>query len=320
MGDILKYRIPGKEKVEKRGFFAATMHREVKSGFVLFAFDKYKAYTFQEDDEEGFSFYHFRDQLPNADDRDAYLARAAEFKKEIIQRELSKAILSRVKIVQKEVDPDAFFEKLCEAYPNAFVYLVSSTHFGTWIGATPEPLIIAHENIGTTVALAGTKPSEDDTEWGEKEKEEQFFVQEYIAEALESLDLEEIHMEGPVAHRAGPVQHLKSTFHFSLEGKCVLDVARRLHPTPAVSGSPQRESIKLITESELHDRSLYCGFLGEVNDDSAHVYVNLRCAQLFKEKIALYLGGGYTKDSIIEYEWEETENKAKTLLSVTENL
>ena len=320
MGDLLKYRIPGKDKVEKVGFFAATMHREVRDGFVLFAFDKYKAYTFQEDEEEGFSFYHYKNQFPHSDDQSTYLERAEEFKQALVQRNLSKAILSRVKIIQKEVDPVLLFDRLCETYSNAFVYLISSTHFGTWIGATPEPLIVSIENVGTTVALAGTKPSEDESEWGEKEKEEQLFVQEYIAEALESLDIEGIEVDGPVSHVAGPVQHLKSTFNFSIEGKCVLDVARRLHPTPAVSGYPQRESIKLITESELHDRSLYCGFLGEVNDDSSNVYVNLRCAQLFQEKIALYLGGGFTKDSIPEDEWEETENKAKTLLAVIENL
>lgn len=320
MGDLLKYRIPGKEKVEKTGFFAATMHREVKEGFVLFAFDKYKAYTFQEDPEEEFSFYHYKDQFPHVDDRKSYLVRAEEFKNEIIRRGFSKTILSRVKMISKEVDPALFFDQLCEKYPNAFVYLISSTHFGTWIGASPEPLIVSENNVGTTVALAGTKPSDDSTEWGEKEKLEQFFVQEYISEALESLDIKGIEIEGPVSHVAGPVQHLKSTFHFSFEGKSVIDVARRLHPTPAVSGFPQRESIKLITESELHDRSLYCGFLGEVNEDSSNLYVNLRCAQLFKEKIALYLGGGFTKDSNIESEWEETENKAKTLQAVIENV
>jgi isochorismate synthase len=34
----------------------------------------------------------------------------------------------------------------------------------------------------------------------------------------------------------------------------------------------------------------------------------------------LYLGGGYTKDSNPELEWEETENKSKTLLDLVQKL
>jgi isochorismate synthase len=41
--------------------------------------------------------------------------------------------------------------------------------------------------------------------------------------------------------------------------------------------------------------------------------VNLRCAQLFRNQAFLYLGGGLTAQSNVEEEWQETENKAKTL-------
>jgi anthranilate/para-aminobenzoate synthase component I len=32
------------------------------------------------------------------------------------------------------------------------------------------------------------------------------------------------------------------------------------------------------------------------------------------------LGGGFTKDSIVDDEWEETERKSKTLLSVIQDV
>jgi isochorismate synthase EntC len=32
------------------------------------------------------------------------------------------------------------------------------------------------------------------------------------------------------------------------------------------------------------------------------------------------LGGGFTKDSIVEDEWKETERKSKTLLSVIQDV
>jgi isochorismate synthase len=34
----------------------------------------------------------------------------------------------------------------------------------------------------------------------------------------------------------------------------------------------------------------------------------------------LYVGGGFTKDSNIELEWQETERKSKTLLSVIQDI
>jgi isochorismate synthase len=41
--------------------------------------------------------------------------------------------------------------------------------------------------------------------------------------------------------------------------------------------------------------------------------------QVFKDKFALYVGGGITPDSISENEWNETVLKSQTLLSVLKN-
>lgn len=320
MMDVLKYRFPGTEKNEKKGVFAATLGDEAVDGFVVYSFDKYKSYLFVEDENETNSQFHYCREVPKELSKDDYFRNATEFRDQIIERGLSKAIFSRVKFVKKSVDAHLFFDALCETYPNAFVYLISSSHFGTWIGATPEPLVEAKNERGYTVALAGTKKSEENNDWGDKEKREQYFVQEFIQERLESINIKTIDVEGPIEHIAGPVKHLKSSFNFVLSGNEPLEVARRLHPTPAVSGLPQRESIALINQIEGKNRSLYTGFLGEVNRTEANLYVNLRCAQIFEDKIALYLGGGFTKDSVVENEWEETENKARTLLKVIENL
>ena len=56
--------------------------------------------------------------------------------------------------------------------------------------------------------------------------------------------------------------------------------------------------------------------IGVIDNDSTKLFVNLRCAEIIHNQAYLYLGGGFTKDSNIESEWIETENKAKTLLNV----
>ena len=54
--------------------------------------------------------------------------------------------------------------------------------------------------------------------------------------------------------------------------------------------------------------------MGTLNqDDKTDIFVNLRCMKILPEKLALYIGGGLTKDSIPEKEWEETSLKSQTL-------
>ena len=48
--------------------------------------------------------------------------------------------------------------------------------------------------------------------------------------------------------------------------------------------------------------------------------MNLRCCQIQKGNAYLYLGGGFTKDSNPLDEWNETENKSRTLLNVMDKL
>jgi isochorismate synthase len=48
--------------------------------------------------------------------------------------------------------------------------------------------------------------------------------------------------------------------------------------------------------------------------------MNLRCLKVYDDRLVLYIGGGITHESIPEEEWEETEIKAETLLSVLKQI
>jgi len=94
-----------------------------------------------------------------------------------------------------------------------------------------------------------------------------------------------------------------------------------LHPTPAVCGLPKNEAKSFILENENYDRKYYTGFLGELNSDvnginTSSLYVNLRCMEIAKDEAIIYVGGGITKDSIPEKEWEETVRKTATMKKV----
>ena len=76
-----------------------------------------------------------------------------------------------------------------------------------------------------------------------------------------------------------------------------------------------------IRNTEKHSREYYTGFLGPVGiDDLMQLYMNLRCMKVLDDRLMLFVGGGITLDSVPYEEWEETEIKADTLLSVLQDM
>lgn len=146
---------------------------------------------------------------------------------------------------------------------------------------------------------------------------------DYIEEVLFNMDITEYGKTGPVTIKAGNVVHLKTQYNLSkkqTESK-VGELIAGLHPTPAVCGLPRNKSYELIRKVEKHKRRFYSGFIGPWNlSGNSQLFVNLRCAEIYSDKLSLYVGGGLTAESKPEDEWEETVKKSQTLLSVVEKI
>lgn len=250
-----------------------------------------------------------------------------ELQEEIRTGKIQKAVLSRIYIEPKDskFDISLLFNELCSKYPDAFVYLFQIPRAGCWIGATPEPLILVKNNIVETISLAGTRKMDDippdKIEWPLKELEEQDIVTQYIENVLLTFGIREYRKSGPVSQIAGNVVHLKTRFLFNANqmGQRLGEFVELLHPTPSICGSPKEASFNILERIEPHQREYYTGLLGPVNMyDETSLFVNLRCMKVLEEKFALYLGAGITSGSVPESEWEETNHKKMTLLSVIE--
>ena len=239
--------------------------------------------------------------------------------------EFNKVVLSKVRLEKLNDDFVAadFFLKLCDKYPHAFVYLIQLPEVGCWIGATPEPLLVIENELVKTVSLAGTQMATDaeidSYTWSNKEMEEQGIVTNFVEQTLKSLDIKKYSKIGPTNYRAANLVHLKTAFEFAqsdLKNR-LGDFLKALHPTPSVGGLPKTEAREFILANENHDRSYYTGFLGPINiENKSHVFVNLRCLQLFEKQFVLYSGAGITASSVAEKEWEETDNKMMTMMNV----
>ena len=321
MTDFIKYRLPGQETVKKSGFFKKTnQYSGSNDAFVVSPYNSSAFYIFEESDLNC-DFFHISKCIPNQYSYEEYHSIASQFLENIIQKKINKAVLSRTKHINFKISKsNELFECLQNKYPFAFIYLISSEHFGTWLGCTPEVLLDVQKNKCNTVSLAATKPTNSNDEWTKKEKNEQQYVTDFILNQLSNIQIKKIKTNGPYPFEAGPVQHLKTDISFDIDKSTPLDIANEINPSPAVSGYPQGHAIELIENSEKHSRDLYTGFIGLVSSKYANLFVNLRCCQLFSDKAVLYLGGGYTQDSKIRAEWKETEHKSKTLISAINSL
>ncbi|HRG79967.1 MAG TPA: chorismate-binding protein [Cyclobacteriaceae bacterium] len=241
---------------------------------------------------------------------------------------LEKIVPSRFKDISLSGKFDLLrvFDLLCEKHPNALISMVSSPATGTWMGATPELLVSTVQNKFKTVALAGTLPYSPEINlksvaWTQKEIEEQALVCRYIINCFKKIRLREYEEHGPKTTVAGNLMHLKTDYevdmlatNFPQLGSVMLKL---LHPTSAVCGMPLENSLAFLKTYEGYNRQFYSGYLGPVNvKKESLIYVNLRCMQLFPDRVRLYAGAGVTADSVAETEWNETEMKMLTLQKI----
>jgi len=238
--------------------------------------------------------------------------------------QFSKVVLSRREIVAlPDFDLKTVFERLLQLYPTAFTYCFFHPKVGLWLGGFSEQLLKINENSFETMAVAGTQPfAESQIVWGDKEKAEQQFVTDFIVANLQSQSAK-MTVSEPYTMRAGNVAHIKTDIKGTLKmGSGLKEMLKILHPTPAVCGLPKAAARKFLLENEGYDRKYYSGFLGECNKDfAAHskgsdLYVNLRCLEINGNTATLYIGGGITKDSISESEWQETVAKSLTMKNI----
>ena len=253
-----------------------------------------------------------------------YLSRAEYLIEVLRDGQLRKIVLSRVvdHTFKEGFNVDDFLKGIMLKNTHAFVYLVNLPGFGLWAGATPEILLKMDKDHAETVALAGTQAIEN-FNWSEKEIKEQQIVMDYIEEVLFNLGITEYGKMGPVTVKAGNVVHLKTQYNLSKEQteNKVGELIAGLHPTPAVCGLPRNKSYELIRKVEKHERGFYSGFIGPWNlFGDSQLFVNLRCAEIYSDKLSLYVGGGLTAESKPEDEWQETVKKSQTLLSVVEKI
>ena len=241
--------------------------------------------------------------------------------------EMDKVVLAREVRVHAPgpIDAAAVYGALRDAFPSCYCYL-AATPDATFLGASPELLVRRDGQRAQTVALAGTLRRSADPAVdrhlaeqllsGERYREEQAIVTRRIERQLDPVSVWVAAAEEPVVVKVQNVQHLGTPIRAQLaEPLAAVELAGRLHPTPAVGGEPAAKALPLIPALEGLDRGWYAGPVGWTDlAEDGEFCVALRCA-LIRDRVAhLYAGEGIVRDSLPDEELAANEAKLQALL------
>jgi isochorismate synthase len=219
--------------------------------------------------------------------------------------------------------------------------LIQPPGAGALIAATPERLIRRDGELVQCDALAGTysihpgsfppgKPEIDDTaavrdrliaEAGaaliasQKERREHALVVEAIRAAL--ADCADVDAPAAPDFRVlRHVVHLLTPFRARLRTpRHVLELAARLHPTPAVGGTPRELAADWIRTREPVARGWYAAPVGWFDlDGNGELAIAIRSGVLAGNRAHLWAGAGIVAGSDPDRELAETEIKLRAML------
>lgn len=235
--------------------------------------------------------------------------------------EAAKVVVARQARLTSHRRPDDTLPTLARRFPTCTTFAVD-LEGPCFLGGTPERLAAVTSASFELMALAGTAPrggdpAEDDAIAARlvadrKEREEHAFVVRALCDDVAPLAAE-LHVDDePSVVRLPNLQHLQTQLRGRLRsGASLLDLAARLHPTPAVGGIPRLAAATIIAQVEAFDRGWYAAPLGWLDAaGDGELIVALRSALLVPGQPArLFAGCGIVARSDPEREFAESELK-----------
>ncbi|WP_067725662.1 isochorismate synthase [Oceanobacillus damuensis] len=248
---------------------------------------------------------------------------------EIARGEMEKIVLAREIRLQfnKKADITTVLSNLLKTQQNSYIFAYEIED-DCFVGATPERLVKLEGKALLSTCLAGTAPRGDSVEHDlelskelmndKKNRQEHDFVVKMIKRAIEDCCTEVTIPDEPVIYPLKNLQHLYTpvTGHLK-DGYSLFDIIKQLHPTPALGGTPRKESLAFIRKHELLDRGWYGAPIGWMDSNqNGEFAVAIRSALVQGDEASLFAGCGVVKDSDPESEYEETKIKLLPMLSV----
>lgn len=264
-------------------------------------------------------------------DRDAWRAQVRAITGAIARGEYEKVVAARAATVALagEVRAADLLAELDARHADCVRLMVRPPGGAAFVAATPERLVKKLGNDVACDALAGSHApnprSSPRDKAGDaaasllasaKDRREHDLVVRAIEAALRELGADVDMPAAPVVRALRHVVHLHTPIAATLRRPChVLELVARLHPTPAVGGTPTRAATEWIASHELAPRGWYAAPVGWFDlDGDGELAVALRCGVLAGERAHLWAGAGIVAGSDPDRELAETELKLRAML------
>jgi para-aminobenzoate synthetase component 1 len=185
--------------------------------------------------------------------------------------------------------------------------------------ASPELFLRRQGDQVITSPIKGTQKLSEDS-FGNKDQSENVMIVDLMRN-----DLGQICRPGSVevaellrSEDHPGLRHLVSDVVGTLqENQSWSQILQLLLPAGSISGAPKSSALKVISENEPVPRGPYCGILGWVEADKCELSVAIRTFWNTKDgQLRFGTGAGITWGSDPLAEWEETQLKARKLISI----
>ncbi len=240
-------------------------------------------------------------------------------------------VLSQRFRTETRARPFDIYRALRVVNPSPFMFYVRAGEV-TLVGASPEIMCRVENGVVTNRPLAGTRRRGATAEEDKSLAEELIQDPKERAEHIMLVDLARNDV-GRVAEigsvkigdlltveRYSHVMHLSSTVTGQLQsGLTAFDALRAALPAGTLSGAPKVRAMEIIDELEPHRRGPYGGAVGYVDfSGNMDTCIALRTMVLLGQTAYVQAGAGLVADSVPASEYEETVNKAMSLLRAIE--
>src|SRR5436190_17461903 len=229
------------------------------------------------------------------------------------------------------VEAFSIYRGLRAVNPSPYMYFLDFGDFEI-AGASPEPLITVAGRRVSTRPIAGTRPR------GEAGEEDRRIAEELLADPKERAehvmlvdlgrnDLGRVCGYGSVqvesfmaVENYSHVMHIVSSVSGELrEGVGALDALRAVLPAGTLSGAPKVRAMQIIDELEPVKRGGYAGAIGSISyTGELDTCIHIRTV-VVKDGVAhIQAGGGTVADAKPDYEFRESEAKARAVRQAIE--
>jgi anthranilate synthase component 1 len=258
-----------------------------------------------------------------------FLADVERIREYIMAGDCFQALLARRIELAHDFESADLYRALRALNPSPYMYHLQLDGVEL-VGSSPELLVRVADGRVTVRPIAGTRPrgatpADDERLTADLLADDKERAEHVMLVDLGRNDVGRIARYGSVrvsdfmtVERYSHVLHIVSQVEGELRDGCsALDAFRATFPAGTMTGAPKVRAMEIIDELEPERRGAYAGAVGYIatGDERMDLAITIRTCVIAGGTASIQVGAGIVADSVPEREWDETENKARALLT-----